>query len=218
MSGLSTLLFTLGLVVALALVYGAGMTGWIIGSLALLGGWVAILVLKAVDPGAAAVQVMAGIVTMSLALRWVFRHQRWSKRMTKDRQEADEKQQQVRGVVDDLKARIAVKVTEVDKGLKQYELVKRLAEAVSWEEMSPSLDKALKHFSGQTAGLFTSPMKRERFKSFSVVASPRIRGTKTWRRRNLSYTPSCQRLGQTKVGVSGPWVSRSGVCMIALVF
>ena len=49
-------------------------------------------------------------------------------------------------MVDDLKARIAVKVTEVDKGLKQYELVKRLAEAVSWEEMSPRLDKALKHF------------------------------------------------------------------------
>src|SRR5439155_3817030 len=50
------------------------------------------------------------------------------------------------GVVDDLQARIAVKVTEVDRGLKQYELVKRLAEAMSWEEMSPSLDKALKHF------------------------------------------------------------------------
>src|SRR5471030_2037170 len=45
-----------------------------------------------------------------------------------------------------MRARIAVKVTEVDKGLKQYELVKRLAEAVSWEEMSPILDKALKHF------------------------------------------------------------------------
>src|SRR5471030_3167328 len=45
-----------------------------------------------------------------------------------------------------MRARIAVKVTEVDRGLKQYELVKRLAEAVSWEEMSPSLDKALKHF------------------------------------------------------------------------
>jgi diguanylate cyclase (GGDEF)-like protein len=146
MSGLSTLLFTLGLVVALTLVYGAGMTGWIIGCLGLLGGWVAIMILKTADPGAAAVQALAGAVTMALALRWVFRHQRWSKRMTKDRQEADEKQNQVRGVVDDLKARIAVKVTEVDKGLKQYELVKRLAEAVSWEEMSPSLDKALKHF------------------------------------------------------------------------
>ena len=74
---------------------------------------------------------------MGLALRWVFRHTQWQKQTAKDRRETDEKQQPVRGVVDDLKARIAVKVTEVDKGLKQYELVKRLAEAVSWEEMSP---------------------------------------------------------------------------------
>jgi len=146
MSGLCTLLFTLALVVSLALVYGAGMTGWIFGCFALLSGWVAILILKAADPGVAAVQVLSGTVTMALALRWVFHHQRWGKRIAQDRQEAEEKQQQVRGVVDDLKARIAVKVTEVDKGLKQYELVKRLAEAVSWEEMSPSLDKALKHF------------------------------------------------------------------------
>ena len=116
MSGLSTLLFTLGLVLALALVYGAGMTGWIVGSLALLGGWVAILILKAADPGAAAVQVLAGVVTMSLALRWVFRHQSWNKRMMQDRQESDEKQQQIRGVVDDLKARIAINDPEIPPG------------------------------------------------------------------------------------------------------
>jgi diguanylate cyclase (GGDEF)-like protein len=146
MSGLSTLLFTFVLVVALALVYGAGMTGWILGSFMLLGGWVAVLVLKAADPGAAAVQALSAVVTMGLALRWVFRQTQWQKRIARDRRETEEKQQVVRGVVDDLKARIAVKVTEVDKGLRQYELVKRLAEAVSWEEMSPSLDKALKHF------------------------------------------------------------------------
>src|SRR5262249_51227299 len=67
-------------------------------------------------------------------------------RIGDNRSAADEKHQQIRGVIDDLKARIAVKVTEVDRGLKQYELVRRLAEAVSWDEMSPSLDKALKHF------------------------------------------------------------------------
>jgi diguanylate cyclase (GGDEF)-like protein len=146
MSGLSTLLFTFVLVVVLALVYGAGMTGWILGSFMLLGGWVAVLVLKAADPGAAAVQALSAVVTMALALRWVFRQTEWQKRMARDRRQTEEKQQAVRGVVDDLKARIAVKVTEVDKGLRQYELVKRLAEAVSWEEMSPPLDKALKHF------------------------------------------------------------------------
>ena len=56
------------------LVYGAGMAGWILGSFMLLGGWVAILVLKAADPGAAAVQALSAVVTMGLALRWVFRH------------------------------------------------------------------------------------------------------------------------------------------------
>src|SRR6266705_1155184 len=146
MTGLSTLLFTLGLVLVMGLVYAAGMTGWVVGSFLLLGGWAAILVMKAADPGALAVQVLGGGVTMGLALRLIFRHNRWQKRMAEDRQETQEKQQQIRGVVDDLKARIAVKVTEVDRGLKQYELVKRLAEAMSWEEMSPSLDKALKHF------------------------------------------------------------------------
>jgi diguanylate cyclase (GGDEF)-like protein len=146
MSGLSTLLFTLALVVALGLVYGAGMTGWILSNFMLLGGWVAVLILKAADPGAVAVQALAAAVTMGLSLRWVFRHTRWQKQTAKDRRETEVKQQAVHAVIDDLKARIAVKVTEVDKGLKQYELVKRLAEAVSWEEMSPPLDKALKHF------------------------------------------------------------------------
>ncbi len=146
MTGLSTLLFTLGLVLVMGLVYATGMAGWIFGSFLLLSGWVAILIMKTAEPGALAVQALTAALTMGLALRWVFRHSQWQKRMTKDWKDAEEKQQQTRGVVDDLKARIAVKVTEVDRGLKQYEMVKRLAEAMSWDEMSPSLDKALKHF------------------------------------------------------------------------
>ncbi len=146
MTGISTLLFTLEIVFSMGLVYAAGMTGWIIGSFLLLGGWTAILIMKAADPGTLAVQALAGSVTMGTCVRWIFARGQWQKRMSKDRRETDEKQQQIRGVVDDLRARIAVKVTEVDRGLKQYELVRRLAEAMSWEEMSPSLDKALKHF------------------------------------------------------------------------
>jgi len=146
MNGLSTLLFTLGLVLVLGLVYAAGMGGWIIGCFLVLGGWVAILILKASDAGALAVQALSAIVMMGLALRWVFRHQEWQKGLVKDGQETEEKHQQLRGVVDDLKDRITSKVAEVDRGLKQYEMVKRLAEAMSWEEMSPSLDKALKFF------------------------------------------------------------------------
>ncbi len=144
--GLSTLLFTLGIVLVMVLVYAAGMTGWIFGAFLLLGGWTAILLMKAADAGTLAVQALAAGVILGITLRWIFAHSQWKNRIGKDRRETDDKHQQVRGVVDDLKARIAVKVTEVDRGLKQYELVRRLAEAMSWEEMSPSLDKSLKHF------------------------------------------------------------------------
>ncbi len=146
MTGLATLLFTFGLVVVLGLVYATGLTGWIIGSFLLLAGWVAVLILKASDVGALAVQALTATVSMGLALRWIFKHRYWQRRMAKDRRDTEEKQQQTRGVVDDLRSRIAIKVTEVDRGLKQYEMVRRLAEAMSWDEMSPSLDKALKHF------------------------------------------------------------------------
>jgi diguanylate cyclase (GGDEF)-like protein len=162
MSGLSTLLFGWGLVLAMALVYAAGMTGWIMGSLLLAAAWVTILLLPAADPGTLAVQGLAAVVTLGLGFRWVVRHQGWQMRIQKDRQESDEKQHQIRGVVDDLKARVAVKATEVDRGLKQYELIKRLAEAVSWEEMSPSLEKALKHFfRGEGWALYLTDEKGE---------------------------------------------------------
>ena len=146
MTGLATLLFTMGIVLAMGFVYVAGMMGWILSAFLLIGGWTAILLLKAADAGTLAVQALAAAVVMAVSLRWVFAHGQWKTRIEKDRRQTDDKHQQVRGVVDDLRARIAVKVTEVDRGLKQYELVRRLAEAMSWAEMFPSLDKALKHF------------------------------------------------------------------------
>src|SRR5690242_4518456 len=108
MTGLSTLLFTLAIILVMALVYGTGMTGWIAGCFLLLGGWTAILIMKAADPGTLIVQGLNACVMLGLSLRWIFIHSHWTKRITKDRRETDEKQQQVRGVVDDLKARIAI--------------------------------------------------------------------------------------------------------------
>ena len=35
---------------------------------------------------------------------------------------------------------------DVERSLKQYEMVKVMAQALSWEEMAPSLERALKHF------------------------------------------------------------------------
>jgi diguanylate cyclase (GGDEF)-like protein len=106
----------------------------------------AILIFKAADPAVLAVQALAGMMTLGLSLRWIFQHRAWKSRLTREQREAEEGQQQIRGVVEDLKSRIAVKATEVDRGLKQYELVKRLSEAVTWEEMAPSLEKGIKHF------------------------------------------------------------------------
>ena len=73
---------------------------WIVGSLALGLGWVAILVLKAADPGAAAVQALVAVAILGLALRWVFRHTKWEKLTASHRRETEEKQQQLREIVD----------------------------------------------------------------------------------------------------------------------
>ncbi len=144
--GLSTFLFTSGVVLSMAIVYYGGMMGWVISGLLLLGAWMSILILQLANGGVLALEALLACVSLGISLRWVFAHRTWQERIAKDQTEAEEKHQQIKGVVDDLKSRIAIKVTEVDHGLKQYELVRRLAEANSWEEMSPSLDKALKHF------------------------------------------------------------------------
>jgi diguanylate cyclase (GGDEF)-like protein len=146
MTGLSTFIFATGMVLVLVLAYAGGVPGWVAGAALLFGGWIAIAFMHAADPAVLAVQALAGLLTLVLSLRWVLHHRAWKSRLAKDRREADGGQQQVRGVVEDLKSRIAVKAAEVDQGLRQYELVKRLSEAVSWEEMAPSLEKALKHF------------------------------------------------------------------------
>src|SRR4029077_6186759 len=90
------------------------------------------------DPATLAVQALSGGVMLWLALRWTLRHQSCQGRFSKDRGEAEEKQSHLQGAVEDLKEKISTKAADVDRGLKQYELVKRLAEAVSWEEMAPS--------------------------------------------------------------------------------
>jgi diguanylate cyclase (GGDEF)-like protein len=144
--GLSTLLFAAGLVAALSLVYAAGMTGWIIAAFSIMAGWAAILIFGWADPALLAVQLLAAFVTMGLGLRWTLRHRAWQERIAKDRRDASDSQFQVQGAVQHLKDKIVSKASDVERGLKQYELVKRLAEAVSWQDMSPSLERALKHF------------------------------------------------------------------------
>lgn len=146
MTGLSTLLFTAGLVVMFGLVYAAGLPGWIASLFLLVIGWTTLGFLQWSDPAILAVQALAGALSLWLSLWWTLRHRAWGRRMAKDRAEAAEKQQQISGAVQLLKDKIALQAAEVDRGLKQYELVKKLAEAVSWKEMTPTLERAMKYF------------------------------------------------------------------------
>ncbi len=145
-TGLATLIFTFGLVLVLTLVYAVGRWGLILGALGAVLGWALMAINGWSDPAVLAVQALTGLLVLGLALRWTVRHGAWQARLGKDRAEAEEKQNQLVGAVDHLKELISAKATDVDRGLKQYELVKKLAEAVSWEEMSPSLERGLKHF------------------------------------------------------------------------
>jgi diguanylate cyclase (GGDEF)-like protein len=146
MSGLSTVLFAAGMVLALALAFAGGLSGWWAACFLLTCGWCAIAIFGWVDAGVLAVEALSAGLLMWLALRWTLRHQAWQKRIGKDRGEGHEAQLQIQGAVQALKDRIVAKASDVDRGLKQYELIRKLAEAVSWEEMSPSLEKALKYF------------------------------------------------------------------------
>lgn len=146
MVGLGALLFLVSEILDLVLVYTLGMGGWIAGSILVVGCWTALAFLGWGDPADLALEALCSVLGVWMTLRWTMRHQDWQKRITKDRREGEEKKQQVLAVVQDLREKITLKSQEVDRGLKQYELIKRLAEAVSWEEMAPSLERALKHF------------------------------------------------------------------------
>ncbi|MFA5976056.1 MAG: GGDEF domain-containing protein [Elusimicrobiota bacterium] len=146
MIGFYTWMFTAGLVLALGLVYWFGVAGWVVSAILLVGGWSAVAMNGTSDPAILAVQVLVAVFVMWFSLRWTLRHQSWQERSAKDQAESDEKQRVVQTAIQDIREKIAAKAAEVEKGLKQYELVKKLAEAVSLEEMTPSLERSLKYF------------------------------------------------------------------------
>lgn len=146
MAGLAVLLFVSGLLLSLVGVYFVGFWGWGTSALFLSMGWAATAIFQWTNPAVLVVEILAGGLTLWLELRWTLRHQAWQARITHDKAEAVEKQQQIANVVQTLKDKISTKSADVDRGLKQYELIRKLAEAVSWEEMAPSLERSLKHF------------------------------------------------------------------------
>ena len=82
-----------------------------------------------------------------LAARVALRHASWESRLKRQRLEGQEKQSEVERQIGELKTKMTAGTDEVERGLKQYELVKRLSEATSWEDMVPPLEKkSLKYF------------------------------------------------------------------------
>lgn len=146
MIALNAFLFSLLLLMALGMVYAIGMPGVWMGTgtllLFILGsgglGWS--------DPGLVVVQGLTGAGVLAFAARAALRHAAWQSRLAQHRQDGRDKEQEIERQLQLLKDRIVEKADDVERGLKQYELVKRLSEATSWEDMVPSLDKALKYF------------------------------------------------------------------------
>ncbi len=146
MNGSGAVFCSASLVFSLLLTYGFGMTGWSVGvgsmavSLAVSGlfGWA--------DTATLAVASLAALTMSVVSLRWLLRHKAWQQRIGKDKDETGQRLQHMAGAIQLLRDQLATKGADVDRGLKQYELIKRLAEAVSWQDMAPSLEKSLKHF------------------------------------------------------------------------
>lgn len=143
---LGAFLFSALFVIVLVFVYVLGVPGVWLGAGLMVAGLIAAGLSGWSDAGLLVVQALAGIGGILFAARVALRHAAWESRLKRQRLEGQEKQNDVEGQIQGLKAKMAVGADEVERGLKQYELVKRLSEATSWGEMVPPLEKALKYF------------------------------------------------------------------------
>jgi len=146
MNGLSSLLFGVGTVVMLIGAYGGGVVGCLVTGTLLAMAWLVMAFYSWTDMATFAVQGITGLMAFWIAMRWSLRHRAWMLRAEKDREQSKDGILQVEGAVQHLRETLVVKAAEVDRSLKQYEMVKVMAQALSWQEMAPSLERALKHF------------------------------------------------------------------------
>jgi len=146
MNGLSALIFGAGVVLLLGGSYAAGVVGCLITGTALALGWLIMAFYSWSDLSTFVVEGVTGALAAWIALRWSLRHRAWEQRMLKDQEQAKERLLQLEAVVQNLRDTVAAKGSDVEHSLKQYEMIKVMAQALSWEEMSPSLERALKHF------------------------------------------------------------------------
>jgi diguanylate cyclase (GGDEF)-like protein len=146
MNGLSALIFAAGVVVMLAGAYGGGVVGCMITGTMLAVGWLVMGFYSWADPSTFIIEGIVGALAFGIGIRWALRHRAWQQRWVKDKDQSKERLLQVEGAVQQLRETAVIKGADVERSLKQYEMVKVMAQALSWEEMSPSLERALKHF------------------------------------------------------------------------
>jgi|GEM_PF-2294236 len=143
---LPVFIFSVLFVLIQVLVYALNMLGVWIGTILFFGSIFCSAFWGDSDTGVLIVQALGSMGALLYLARAANRQKAWQDRLDRQRQEGRDRQQELEKNIQQLKDQMAVGSAEVDRGLKQYELVKRLSEATSWEEMVPSLDKALKYF------------------------------------------------------------------------
>ena len=146
MNGLSALLFGAGVIVMLIGAYGGGVAGCLVTGTLLVCGWLIMAFYSWADLATFAIEGITGGLAFWIAIRWALRHRAWIQRTQKDSEHSKVGLLQVEGAVQQLRETIVGKGADVERSLKQYEMVKIMAQALSWQEMSPSLERALKHF------------------------------------------------------------------------
>src|SRR5579864_3322514 len=102
MNGPSALGFGAAVIVLIALTYGAGVAGCIVGGTLVMLGLVVTAIFSWADAAVLAVGGITGILLFSLAMRWALRHQGWKDRLLNDRDQSNERQLQMEGAAQQL--------------------------------------------------------------------------------------------------------------------
>jgi diguanylate cyclase (GGDEF)-like protein len=182
MNGLSSLIFAVGTVLLLAGAYLGGVTGGLVTGTILAVGWLVMAFYSWSDFAAFAIQGLTGGLGFWIAMRWALRHRAWDQRCEKDAEQSKDRLLQMEGSVQQLRDTLVTKGADVERSLKQYELMKVLAQALSWQEMAPSLEKSLKHFF--------------RVESWSLYLTDEKGDLKTVHRRGITPEPRAEDMTQ----------------------
>jgi diguanylate cyclase (GGDEF)-like protein len=139
-------LFCVLSVIVMGLVYVLGMPGVWMGGFLFLMGILASGLMGWGDAGLLVVESLAAVGGVMYAARIAMHESAWDMRLKRQRMEGREKQAEMEKQIQELKNQMVAGSDEVERGLKQYELVKRLSEAMNWTEMVAPLEKSLKYF------------------------------------------------------------------------